>query len=65
MPKNALFDGLGRPIASLKSEIRYRMIDHGYYTVALRPGETDSIKPVLPREEERYIAMKLSLKRIK
>lgn len=41
------------------------MVDHGYYTTVLRPGEVDSIRPVIPREEEQYIAMKLSLKRIK
>lgn len=60
-----MFDGLGQPISRLESGIRYRMVDHGYYTTALRPGEVDSIRPVIPREEERYIAMKLSLKRIK
>lgn len=60
-----LFDGLGHPISRLESGIRYRMVDHGYYTTALKPGEVDSIRPVIPREEKRYIAMRLSLKRTK
>lgn len=59
-----IFDGLGRPIKTLTKGVRYKMIDHGYYTTALKPGETDAIRPVLPDEEQRYLDAKLKLKRM-
>lgn len=59
-----IFDGLVRPIKALAKGVRYKMIDHGYYTTALKPGETDAVRPVLPRAEQRYLDDKLKLKKM-
>lgn len=57
-----IFDGLGRRIKELVPGVRYTMVDHGYYTTALKPGETDSVKPVIPRAEEQYHDIQHGLK---
>jgi hypothetical protein len=38
----------------LEKGVRYTFVDHGYYMTALRPGETEELKPELPEQEWAY-----------
>ena len=49
-----IVNGLGRIVSHLEKNVRYTFVDHGYYMTALRPGETEEIKPELPEQEWAY-----------
>ena len=46
--------GLGEVLPHLEKGVRYTFVDHGYYMTALRPGETEELKPELPEQEWAY-----------
>ncbi|RNE33077.1 hypothetical protein FAM6165_00222 [Lacticaseibacillus paracasei] len=48
-----IVNGLGHIVSHLEKNVRYTFVDHGYYMTALRPGETEEIKPELPEQEWR------------
>ena len=47
-------NGVGKTLPHLEKGVRYTFVDHGYYMTALRPGETEEIKPELPEQEWAY-----------
>ena len=49
-----IVNGLGHIVSHLEKNVRYTFVDHGYYMTALRPGETEEIKPELPEQEWEY-----------
>lgn len=46
-------NGVGKILPHLEKGVRYTFVYHGYYMTALRPGETEELKPELPEQEWR------------
>lgn len=54
LAKVPVVNGIGKILSHLENGSQYTFIDHGYYIVALKPGETEAIKPELPEQEWKY-----------
>ena len=49
-----IVNGIGELLPQLEKGVRYTFVDRGYYLVALRAGETEEVKPELPKQEWEY-----------
>lgn len=52
--KVPVVNGIGKILPHLEKGTQYTFIDHGYYMTALKPEETEEIKPELPEQEWAY-----------
>lgn len=47
-------NSVGEVLPHLEKGVRYTFVDHGYYIAALKSGETEEVKPELPKQEWEY-----------
>lgn len=52
--KVPIVNGIGEILPNLEKGVRYTFVDRGYYLVALRNGESEEVKPELPKQELAY-----------